>query len=81
MNLKTTSTEALKVLVYDLSENVGVMQNNINVIMAEIKLRANQSQVVPPMPCSLEEKEPQTETVSDAKTVKKTVDVTKKNGD
>jgi len=33
------------------------------------------------MPCSLEEKEPQTETVSDAKTVKKTVDVTKKNGD
>ena len=70
MNLKTTSTEALKVLVYDLSENVGVMQNNINVIMAEIKLRASQPQPKPP-----------TETVSGAKTVKKTVDVTKKNGD
>jgi len=61
MNIKTASTDNLKIIAYDLSESISLQQNNLNVIMTEIRTRAQQ--------------QPETAVGPEVKTVKKTVNV------
>ena len=72
MNIKTATTDNLKIIAYDLSESISLQQNNLNVIMSEIRLRQQQPPTPEPEP-EPEPEQPQSETVSDAKT--ETVDV------
>ena len=64
MDIKAASTSSLKIVAYDLSEDIIVKQNNLNVIMSEIRLRQQQPPTPEPEP---EPEQPQSETVSDAK--------------